>query len=105
MQIWSHMVQFKGNLTHAGNSHVLFMHVAAHAHVCACTVYAHGKNYRRVWCTGIHARQRITVTGNHTASSHHPQFFMLVYLLSTHRGVQQDSKSRRWLPRFWNLES
>ena len=33
---------------------------------------------------GIHARQRITVTGNHTASSHHPQFFMQAYLLSTH---------------------
>ena len=32
----------------------------------------------------VYMRQRTPVTGNHTPSSHHPQFFMLVYLLSTY---------------------
>ena len=72
-------LQLKGNLTHAGNSHRFFMRVA-HTHVC---MYAQ-KVTATCACIGIHARQRITVTGNHTASSHYPQFFMLVYLLSTH---------------------
>ena len=68
-------VQLKGNLIHAGNTHAFFMRVARTREcVYGCTRTAHG--YTRT--------AKDNCDSNRTASFHHPQFFMLVYLLSAY---------------------
>ena len=57
--------QLNGNLIHTGKSHMFFR--MSPTHMCVCM--------------GIHACQRINVTGNDMGSSHLPRFFMLVCLL------------------------